>query len=53
MSIVLHNNGTKPIHYVTLQPENKVFPVSTIPGGIFPGFKVTIKVAAQGIIIGI
>jgi ribosomal protein S3 len=27
--------------------------VSTIPGGIFPGFKVTIKVAAQGIIIGI
>jgi hypothetical protein len=52
MSIVLYNVGTKPIHYVTLQPENKVFPVSTIPGGIFPGLKVVMKVPGQGIMIG-
>jgi hypothetical protein len=52
MSIHLYNVGTKPIHSVTLQPENKVFTVLAIPEVIFPGLKIPRKVAAPGIMVG-
>jgi hypothetical protein len=51
--VFYYNAGTKPIHYVTLQPENKAFTVLAIPGVIFPGLKSTLRVAAHGISAGL
>lgn len=43
--IVVTNTGTKPVHYSVTQPNNQFLKVLTIPGVVYPGLKMTLKVA--------
>ena len=46
-SIVVTNLGKKPLHFAATQPNNKHLKVLTIPGVVFPGLKMTLKVALE------
>ncbi|OHT06887.1 hypothetical protein TRFO_24990 [Tritrichomonas foetus] len=43
-SITISNIGTRPVHYACSKIPNENFTVLTIPGVVFPGLKVTVKV---------
>ncbi|OHT14906.1 hypothetical protein TRFO_14701 [Tritrichomonas foetus] len=43
--ITLTNTGATPLHFSTTQPNNKLFKVLTIPGVVYPGLKVSVKVS--------
>ena len=46
-SLVITNTGKKPLHFAATQPGNKALKVLTIPGVVFPGLKMTLKVALE------
>ena len=44
LSVVLTNTGKYPMHYSVSQPDNGVMKILTIPGMLYPGLKVTLKI---------
>jgi hypothetical protein len=44
-SIAIRNLGPKPLHFSAMQPEHEFVKVLTLPGTIYPAFKVTLLVA--------
>jgi hypothetical protein len=44
-SLIVTNTGTKPWHFSVTQAGNPLLKVLTIPGVVFPGLKMTLKVA--------
>jgi len=46
-SLVVTNTGRKPLHFAVSQTGNKLLKVLTIPGVVFPGLGMTLKVSLE------
>jgi hypothetical protein len=51
-SMVVKNVGTKPLHFSVIQPKVPCMKVLTMPGVVYPGLKMTLKVALMAPPIG-